>query len=88
MTEIRRTKTAQHLEADFADGSVHAGVQLARLYIFSETSTPLEKTRAVCILDSILFYSREARRLMAYCYLYGVGIDRDIQVSRDLLRGL
>ena len=83
-----RKSTIGHLEADFADGSVYAGVQLVRLYLFEGHSTPPEKDRAVCILNCILGHTREARRLMAYCYLYGVGVSRDLQVSKGLLREL
>ena len=79
---------AGHLEADFADGSVDAGVRLAHLYIFSPCFTGEFKRRAACILACLLSQSREACRLMAYCHLYGVGVPRDVPLSRELLRDL
>ena len=78
--------TAGNLEADFADGSIGAGVRLAKLYIFSQNST--QQTRGAKILMCLLRHSREAHRLMAFCFLYGVGIPRDIQASKDLLRNI
>ena len=77
---------AGNLEADFADGSVDAGVELATLYLTLPHFTGEYKKRAACILICLLSQSREARRLMAYCYLFGVGVPRDVQASKDLLR--
>ena len=79
-------KTSLHLEADFAEGSINAALQLARMYMLSEEST--EQNRALQILDSIINHNRGARRLMAYCYLYGVATNRNIAASRHLLRNL
>ena len=80
---------AGNLEADFADGSVEAGVQLASLYLSSPVFGGQYKNRAACILTCLLSHHREARRLMAYCHLYGVGVSRrDVELSRELLRQL
>lgn len=80
------TFKAANLESDFADGSVHAGIELAGLYLFSPVFTGQYKQRAACILTCLLSHDREACRLMAYCYLYGIGVHRDVESSKELLR--
>lgn len=86
MSERRLFSLAGNLEADFADGSVDAGVNLASLYLFSPCFKEEFKKRAACILTGLLSRSREACRLMAYCHLYGVGVPRDVRLCRELWR--
>lgn len=72
------------LESDFADGSNVAGLLLAQTYMYSEVQA--ERERAVSILQCLMPHDRRAHRPLAYCYLYGVGVRRNIEQSRDLLK--
>ena len=71
--------TVSALENEFNLGSLDAGIILAELYIRRESRRGIE------ILEEIHTFDSRARRLLAFCHLYGVLVPKSVSKSRELL---